>query len=153
MWDVVLCQPQIPPNTRNIIRLCGNSGCHLHLIRPLGFILSDTQLQRAGLDYHHLSHLSVHDSFNEFLSRRQPKRLLAIETGSDQYYTDVNYQIGDAFIFGSETSGLNKSTLKHIDQQHVLSIPMRAGNRSLNLSNAVAIVVYEAWRQQGFKYD
>lgn len=151
MLDVVLCQPQIPPNTGNIIRLCANSGSHLHLIRPMGFVLSDKHLQRAGLDYHQLSIIKVYDSFTEFLSSCQPKRLLAVETCGSQAYSEITYQHGDALVFGSETKGLDEGILKHFLPEHVLKIPMCEGNRSLNLSNSVAIVVYEAWRQWDFQ--
>ncbi|MFT3906661.1 MAG: tRNA (cytidine(34)-2'-O)-methyltransferase [Steroidobacteraceae bacterium] len=150
MFDVILFQPEIPPNTGNVIRLCANTGCRLHLIEPLGFNLSEPQLRRAGLDYHDLAVLETHVSLAACLARLQPPRLLAVETGGAQRYTQVRYQPRDALLFGRETSGLPAEILASVPREQHLSIPMRAGNRSLNLSNSVAVVVFEAWRQQGF---
>ncbi|MEM9243445.1 MAG: tRNA (cytidine(34)-2'-O)-methyltransferase [Pseudomonadota bacterium] len=151
MFHLVLCQPQIPQNTGNIIRLCANTGCTLHLIRPLGFALTDKYLKRAGLDYHHLSKLVVHNCFDDFRANVSTQRIFAIETCGTKNYDTICYQTGDTFLFGSETRGLNDTILAGIDQANLIKIPMRADNRSLNLSNAVAIVTYEAWRQHGFQ--
>ena len=153
MFDVVLYQPEIPPNTGNIIRLCANTGSRLHLVHPLGFDLDDARLRRAGLDYHEWVGIAEFQSLNEFLLSVQPGRVFACSTRSETRFTDVAYRAGDAFLFGPETRGLPQSTLDMIPPERRIRIPMRAGNRSLNLSNAVAVVVYEAWRQNGFLLD
>jgi tRNA (cytidine/uridine-2'-O-)-methyltransferase len=150
MFDLILFQPEIPPNTGNIIRLCANTGTRLHLIRPLGFMLEDRHLRRAGLDYHELAAVSEHDTLESCLGAVNPQRLYACSTRGTLSYTSPRYQPGDAFLFGPETSGLPPALLARLPSEHVLRIPMRAGNRSLNLSNAAAIVIYEAWRQHGF---
>lgn len=149
----MLYQPEIPPNTGNIIRLCANTGSRLHLIHPLGFELDDARLRRAGLDYHEFVGIAEHRSLNEFLLRVQPARLFACSTRSETRFTDVAYERGDAFLFGPETRGLPGATLEAIPRERRIRIPMRPGNRSLNLSNAVAVVVYEAWRQNGFALE
>ncbi|GAG97657.1 unnamed protein product [marine sediment metagenome] len=150
MYHVVLFQPEIPPNTGNIIRLCANCGAQLHLIRPLGFEMSDKQLRRAGLDYHEFAEVQIHDDLEAFVQAVKPNRLLACSTKGSRNYTDVNYQPGDALLFGPETRGLPPEVLASVADEHLLRIPMRPENRSLNLANAVAIIVFEAWRQQGF---
>jgi tRNA (cytidine/uridine-2'-O-)-methyltransferase len=148
--DVVLYQPEIPPNTGNVIRLCANSGARLHLIRPLGFELDDARLRRAGLDYHEYASVRVHDDLAAFMAAVRPDRLLAVSTSGERRYSEVDYGAGDAVLFGAESRGLPAQVLAGLPAERVLRIPMRPGNRSLNLSNAVAVVVYEAWRQRGF---
>ena len=150
MFQIVLYQPEIPPNTGNIIRLCANSGAQLHLIHPLGFSLEDKQLRRAGLDYHELACLHEHASLEAYLKSESPRRLFACSTRGQQNYAEVNYLPGDALLFGPETRGLPQALLDELPQEQLLRIPMVAGNRSLNLSNSVAVILYEAWRQQGF---
>jgi tRNA (cytidine/uridine-2'-O-)-methyltransferase len=148
--DVLLYQPEIPPNTGNVIRLCANTGARLHLIEPLGFDLSDRQLKRAGLDYHEYAHLQVHADLQAALDSIQPKRLFALSTRSQVRYDSVSFADGDAFLFGPETRGLPADVLEQIPETQRLRLPMRPDNRSLNLSNSVAVVVFEAWRQLGF---
>ena len=150
MLDVVLFQPQIPPNTGNIIRLCANTGFRLHLIEPLGFDLEDKKLRRAGLDYHEFSALKRHANYQSFIASEQPKRVLAVTTKSTGYYGDVNFQTGDYLLFGSETGGLPEDVRQQIPDQDKIRIPMLKDSRSMNLSNATAVIVYEAWRQLGF---
>ena len=150
MFDVLLFQPEIPPNTGNAIRLCANSGARLHLIRPLGFTLEDAQLRRAGLDYHEYAQLQVHDTFDAALAAIAPKRLFALSTRNSVRYDTPAFAEGDAFVFGPETRGLPDDVLARVPDTQRLRLPMRPGNRSLNLSNAVAVVVFEAWRQSGF---
>jgi len=150
MFHVVLYQPEIPPNTGNIIRLCANTGAHLHLIRPLGFELDDSRLRRAGLDYHEYASVQLHDGLDAFLATVKPARLLACSTRGSRNYAAIRYREGDALLFGPETRGLPEALLDGMPAQQVLRIPMLPDNRSLNLSNAVAVVLYEAWRQQGF---
>jgi tRNA (cytidine/uridine-2'-O-)-methyltransferase len=150
MFHLVLFRPQIPPNTGNIIRLSANTGCTLHLIRPLGFDLSQKEVRRAGLDYADLATVRIHPGLAACLADLQGARLFAIETGATRKYTDARFQPGDAFLFGSEHHGLPPDVLSRVAPDQHVSIPMQAANRSLNLSNAVALVVYEAWRQCGF---
>jgi len=150
MLDVVLFQPQIPPNTGNIIRLCANSGFRLHLIEPLGFDLEDKKLRRAGLDYHEFAAIKRHENFNAFVKQEQPKRILAITTKTDNFYGDVNFTKGDYLLFGSETAGLPESVRVQIPDSDKIRIPMLKESRSMNLSNAAAVIVYDAWRQLGF---
>lgn len=150
MFHVVLYEPEIPPNTGNIIRLCANSGSKLHLIHPLGFQLDDKRLRRAGLDYREWADVSEHDSLEAFQDAVAPHRLLACTTRGRQTYTDVVYQSGDALLFGPESRGLPQALLDRLPREHCLRIPMLPNSRSLNLSNAAALFVYEAWRQQGF---
>ena len=150
MFHVILYQPEIPPNTGNIIRLCANTGCQLHLIKPLGFELADKQLLRAGLDYHEFASLRVHDSLPDCLSAFDPTRIFALTTKGSQAFYQVHYQTGDAFLFGPESRGLPVDVLGQFNAEQRVRLPMLPDNRSLNLSNTVAIVVYEAWRQQGF---
>lgn len=150
MFHVILHWPEIPPNTGNVIRLCANTGCTLHLVRPLGFNLDHKQLERAGMDYAEIAEVRVHDSLDDCLGTLGDARLFAIETGAATNYAQVRFRPGDAFLFGSESKGLPAQVLARIAAQRTLSIPMRPGNRSLNLANSVALVVYEAWRQQHF---
>ena len=153
MFHIVLYQPEIPPNTGNTIRLCANTGAHLHLVEPLGFDLTEPQLKRAGLDYHDLARVSVHASLDACLAAIGPTRLFVIETDGARSYHEARFQPGDCLLFGRETSGLPAALAETLPQHQRLSIPMRPSNRSLNLSNAVAVVVYEAWRQNGFRLD
>lgn len=150
MLDVVLFQPQIPPNTGNIIRLCANSGFRLHLIEPLGFDLDDKKLRRAGLDYHEFAAIKRHESFNAFVEKENPKRILAITTKTDNFYGDVTFTEGDYLLFGSETAGLPEDVRVQIPDKDKIRIPMLKESRSMNLSNAAAVIVYDAWRQLGF---
>ncbi len=150
MFHVVLFEPEIPPNAGNVIRLCANTGATLHLIRPLGFRLDDKSLQRSGLDYHDMAEVKVHDNLGACLSTLRGARLFAIETGGTKRYNDVAFRAGDAFLFGPETRGLPAAVLGEVSRDACLSIPMRAGSRSVNLSNAVALVLFEAWRQLDF---
>jgi len=150
-FHMVLFEPEIPPNTGNIIRLCANTGAQLHLIKPLGFQLNDKQLKRAGLDYHEYATLQIHDNFHAFIKAVQPERLFAIETCGTKYYTEVQFKPGDALMFGSETKGISESVLQQLPSDHILKIPMRENIRSINLSNSVAIALYEAWRQIDFQ--
>ena len=151
MFHIVLVEPEIPPNTGNIIRLSANCGAQLHLIKPLGFDLTDKKLRRAGLDYHDLAHVTLHDSLDDFFSAVAPTRVFACSTKGTNNYSEVNYQPGDIFIFGPETRGLSASFLATLAKDSVIRIPMLMGSRSLNLSNAAAIIIYEAWRQNGFE--
>jgi tRNA (cytidine/uridine-2'-O-)-methyltransferase len=150
MLDVVLFQPQIPPNTGNIIRLCANTGFRLHLIEPLGFDLEDKKLRRAGLDYHEFAALKRHKNYQSFIESEQPKRILAVTTKSTGYYGDISFQSGDYLLFGSETGGLPEDVRQQIPDKDKIRIPMLKDSRSMNLSNATAVIVYEAWRQLGF---
>lgn len=147
---VILYQPEIPPNTGNVIRLCANSGAGLHLIRPLGFEPDDARLRRAGLDYHEYARLQIHDDLPACLAAIGQPRLFALSTRGRVRYDTPRYADGDALLFGPETRGLPDDVLEQVPASQRLRLPMRPGNRSLNLSNAVAVVVYEAWRQQGF---
>ncbi|MEK8090216.1 tRNA (uridine(34)/cytosine(34)/5-carboxymethylaminomethyluridine(34)-2'-O)-methyltransferase TrmL [Thermithiobacillus plumbiphilus] len=150
MFKVVLYQPEIPPNTGNVIRLCANTGAELHLIEPLGFALDDSKLRRAGLDYHEWARLRVHPGWEAFTSSVQPRRILALSTRARQPYHAVSFQPDDCFVFGPETRGLPVELLGSLPPEQRLRLPMQANSRSLNLSNSVAVVVYEAWRQLGF---
>jgi tRNA (cytidine/uridine-2'-O-)-methyltransferase len=150
LFHILLLQPEIPPNTGNIIRLCANTGCVLHLIKPCSFDLSHKRVRRAGLDYAELAAVSVHANLDACLGALPGARVFSVETGAGQRYSDAQFRPGDALLFGSETRGLPMPVLNDIALERRLTIPMRAGNRSLNLANAVALVVYEAWRQNGF---
>ena len=150
MFHIVLFQPEIPPNTGNVIRLCANSGTTLHLVKPLGFELTRKAVRRAGLDYEELAQVRVHTNLPACLEALQDARLFSIETGGSRAYSDAQFKPNDALIFGPETRGLPARVLEQLPRERQLAIPMRAGNRSLNLSNAVALVVYEAWRQNRF---
>lgn len=150
MFHVVLYQPEIPPNTGNIIRLCANTGSRLHLIHPLGFELEDSKLKRAGLDYHEWAEVRDYPDLDAFIREIRPTRLFALSTRGTQRYDQVVFAAGDAFLFGPETRGLPAELLGSLPPEQVLRLPMRPHVRSLNLSNSVAVVVYEAWRQLGF---
>lgn len=150
MIHIVLYQPEIPPNTGNIIRLCANTGAKLHLIHPLGFKLEDKALRRAGLDYHEWADVEQHDDFEAFMRDVSPKRLFALSTKGRRSYTDVDYADGDVLIFGPETRGLPDDILGSLQQEQILRLPMKETSRSLNLSNTVAVVLYNAWASQGF---
>jgi tRNA (cytidine/uridine-2'-O-)-methyltransferase len=152
MFNIVLVEPEIPPNTGNVIRLAANTGAQLHLVRPLGFDLSDKQLRRAGLDYHEYATLKVHDSFDALLAAEAPPvaRMFALTTKGSRPIGDVRFAAGDWLVFGCETRGLSDAQREWFAPAQRIRLPMRPGNRSLNLSNAVAVVVFEAWRQQGY---
>ena len=150
MFHVVLVQPEIPPNTGNVIRLCANTGCTLHLVKPLGFDISLKAVRRAGLDYDALAEVRTHVDIDECFAALGPARPFVVETTGAQAYSEVAFKPGDAFIFGSEHKGLSPKVLGRVPREQHLTIPMRPGNRSLNLSNAVAVVLYEAWRQNGY---
>jgi tRNA (cytidine/uridine-2'-O-)-methyltransferase len=151
MFDVVLFQPEIPPNTGNVIRLCAVTGCRLHLVQPLGFRLEDRQLKRAGLDYHEYASVQVHEDLPDVLDALPGSRPLAFTTRATRRYDQVEYREGDVLVFGPETRGLPQEVLATFEPQHRLRLPMLPERRSLNLSNAVAVVVYEALRQAGFR--
>ena len=150
MLNVVLYQPEIPPNTGNIIRLCANTGCQLHLIEPLGFSLEDKQMRRAGLDYSEYATVKVHPDYASFLASEQPRRLFGLTTKGSQPYHEVAFEAGDYLMFGPETRGLPAEIREALPPAQRLRVPMRPESRSLNLSNTAALVVYEAWRQIGF---
>ncbi|MGD9787298.1 MAG: tRNA (uridine(34)/cytosine(34)/5-carboxymethylaminomethyluridine(34)-2'-O)-methyltransferase TrmL [Sulfuricellaceae bacterium] len=150
MFDVVLYQPEIPPNTGNIIRLCANTGAGLHLVKPLGFSLDDKHMRRAGLDYHEYATVTLHEDWAACLATFAGRRLFAATTKGATRYTEVRYQAGDVFVFGPETRGLPGDVLEQFPPGQRIRLPMRPGNRSLNLSNSAAVVVFEAWRQNGF---
>lgn len=150
MLDVVLYRPEIPPNAGNVIRLAANTGARLHLVEPLGFTLEDRQLKRAGLDYHEMASVRVHRDWDACRAALAGRRLFAVSTRGAVGYAEVRYALEDVFVFGPETSGLPQPLLETFPAAQRLRLPMRAGNRSLNLSNAVAVVVFEAWRQLGF---
>lgn len=152
MFHVVLVEPEIPPNTGNIIRLCANSGAQLHLIEPLGFTLDDAKMRRAGLDYHDYANMQVHRDWTAFLSaaKPDPARMFALTTHGAAPFGAVDFKPGDFFVFGSETKGLDPQLRESFPLEQRIRLPMRPDNRSLNLSNTVAVVVYEAWRQNAF---
>lgn len=150
MFHIVLHNPQIPPNTGNVIRLMANTGFRLHLIEPLGFDFEEKALRRAGLDYHDLAKVGRYANFEEFVKTVEPKRLFAITTKGQSRYTDIQFKPDDALVFGSETQGLPTSVMDQFPEKDRLRIPMQPNNRSLNLSNSVALVIYEAWRQFDF---
>ncbi|MFT3741737.1 MAG: tRNA (cytidine(34)-2'-O)-methyltransferase [Gammaproteobacteria bacterium] len=152
MFHIALYQPEIPPNTGNIIRLCANTGSQLHLIHPLGFEITDKHLRRAGLDYREWVNMQEYANFEDFLAQPliQKGRMFACSTKGKQRYDQVAYQAGDVFLFGPETRGLPEAMLLAFQPERILRIPMRPDNRSLNLSNAAAVMVYEAWRQLDF---
>lgn len=150
MFHILLYEPEIPPNTGNAIRLCANTGATLHLIEPLGFKVDDKNLKRSGLDYHDLARVNVHADFDACLRALGDTRVMAVETGGILCYSDFRYRAGDALLFGPETRGLPDLVQERIGRANSLFIPMNPRSRSLNLSNAVALVTYEAWRQLGF---
>lgn len=150
MFTVVLYQPEIPPNTGNIIRLCANTGADLHLVKPLGFPLDSAKMKRAGLDYHEFARVSVHESYAECLAALAGRRIFALTTKGRTRPDQVSFQAGDVFLFGPETRGLPAEILDGLPQERKIRLPMKAGSRSMNLSNTVAVIVFEAWRQNGF---
>ena len=151
MFHIVLYQPEIPPNTGNIIRLCANTGATLHLVEPLGFKLEDKQLKRAGLDYHEFATLNVHADWEACLVALEGRRMFALSTRGSQPYGEVQYQKEDVFVFGPETRGLSQEILDTFAPERRIRLPMLPHSRSLNLSNSVAVITYEAWRQNGFE--
>ena len=150
MFSIALFEPEIPPNTGNIIRLCANTGAALHLIEPLGFNLEDKQLKRAGLDYHEYANLNIHKNWHEFKLAMTGKRMFAITTKGSQNYANAQFQVEDVFVFGPETRGLPEEIRNEFTPEHRLRLPMLPESRSLNLSNSAAVLLYEAWRQVGF---
>jgi tRNA (cytidine/uridine-2'-O-)-methyltransferase len=151
MFDIVLHRPEIPPNAGNVIRLAANTGARLHLVQPLGFSMDDRQLKRAGLDYHEYASVRVHADWASCMKELRPDRIFALTTSATKSVYDTQFREDDAFVFGSETSGLPQELLEGFAPEMRLRLPMRPGNRSLNLSNAVAVTVFEAWRQIGFR--
>ena len=151
MFDIVLHQPEIPPNAGNVIRLAANTGARLHLVEPLGFSMDDKQLKRAGLDYHEYASVRVHENWRACMEFLKRGRMFALTTKSGKNLFDVKFKENDVFVFGAETSGLPQELLDGFKPEMRLRLPMRPGNRSLNLSNAVAVTVFEAWRQLGFR--
>ncbi len=150
MFEIVLFQPEIPPNTGNLIRLAANTGCRLHLVEPLGFDLSDKQVARAGLDYHDMACVEVHAGWDAVQAALAGRRWFALTTKGSARYTEIDYQAGDVLLFGPESRGLPPEVLAQFDADRRLRLPMLPGSRSMNLSNAVSVVVFEAWRQNGF---
>lgn len=150
MFNIVLYEPEIPPNTGNIIRLCANAGCRLHLIEPLGFTMDVKSLRRAGLDYDEFAQVKIHPNYQAFLDNEHPQRIFALTTKGHTRHSDVQFQADDYLMFGPETRGLPEQVRLQIPQSHWLRLPMLATSRSLNLSNTVSIMVYEAWRQLGY---
>jgi tRNA (cytidine/uridine-2'-O-)-methyltransferase len=150
VFHIVLVEPEIPPNTGNVIRLCANTGCTLHLVKPLGFSIDRKSVRRSGLDYRDLADVKVHASLEEFLAASIAPRMFTVETTGSRLYSDARFEPGDAVMFGSERRGLPPRALDQVPRERQLVIPMQPNNRSLNLSNTVALVMYEAWRQNGF---
>lgn len=152
LFHVVLVEPEIPPNTGNVIRLCANTGAQLHLVEPLGFPLDDARMRRAGLDYHEYAQMQVHRDWPAFIAalRPDPARIFALTTHGSSVFAELRFAPGDVFVFGSETRGLAPALRESFPVAQRIRLPMRPDNRSLNLSNAVAVTVFEAWRQQGF---
>jgi tRNA (cytidine/uridine-2'-O-)-methyltransferase len=150
MFHIVLVRPEIPPNAGNVIRLAANTGAQLHLVEPLGFSVADRQLKRAGLDYHDMARVARHRDWEACRKALAGRQIYALSTHGTRSYAEVEYQVGDAFVFGAETRGLPQELLEEFPAAMRLRLPMLSGNRSLNLSNAVAVVVFEAWRQIGF---
>jgi len=151
MLDIVLYQPEIPPNTGNIIRLCANTGYALHLIEPLGFEWDDKRIKRAGLDYHEFSNVKRHPNLESYIESEKPNKIYACTTKGTKFFHDAEFKAGDCLIFGPETRGLPIETINALPEDQRLRIPMQANSRSMNLSNAVSVFVYESWRQLGFK--
>jgi len=150
MLDIVLYQPEIPPNTGNIIRLCANSGFSLHLIEPLGFDWEEKKVRRAGLDYHEFAEVEKHPNLESYIDARSPKRIFACTTKGKKFHSDASYELGDALIFGPETRGLPDEFIQSLPEEQRLRIPMLPNSRSMNLSNAVSVFVYETWRQMDY---
>lgn len=151
MFNILLYEPEIPPNTGNIIRLAANTGCQLHLIEPLGFALDDKRMRRAGLDYSEYTHITLWKSWDEYFQQHAESRIFGLTTKASNHHTNVRFQPDDFFLFGPETRGLPESVRKQLPQDHLLRIPMLPNSRSMNLSNSVSVVVYEAWRQLEFR--
>ena len=151
MINIVLVNPEIPPNTGNIIRLCSNTGYSLHLIKPIGFDLNNRQLKRAGLDYHDTAKVKTYDNLEQFIKIVNPNRILATTSKVNKSYTTIKFKKNDAILFGSESTGLSQDIVNKIQKENIFNIPMKPNNRSLNLSNAVSIIVYESWRQHNFE--
>jgi len=152
MIHVVLFEPEIPPNTGNVMRLCANTGARLSLIHPLGFEINDKQLRRAGMDYRDVADVKEYQNFDEFLAIEKPNRVFGFSRFANNNYAQISYEDGDALVFGPETRGLPADIMQLLPEQQRILIPMKEGNRSLNLSNSVAVAVYEAWRQQDFQW-
>ena len=152
MFHIVLVHPEIPPNTGNVIRLAANTGCSLHLIEPLGFTMEDKHMRRAGLDYHEYAHVARHPSWQDFLAKPAADRMFALTTKGSRTAHDARFLEGDWLVFGSETAGLPQAIRESFAEAQRLRLPMLEGQRSLNLSNSVAVIVYEAWRQNGFRH-
>ncbi|WP_269533794.1 tRNA (cytidine(34)-2'-O)-methyltransferase [Chitinimonas sp. BJYL2] len=150
MFAVILFQPEIPPNTGNVIRLCANTGCELHLVKPLGFPLDDAKLRRAGLDYHEYAQMQVHEDWDACAKHFAGRRIFAMTTRGSTRHDRIAYEAGDVFLFGQESAGLPAALRDSFAPDRRIKLPMRPDNRSLNLSNAVAVTVFEAWRQHGF---
>ena len=150
MFNIVLYEPEIPPNTGNIIRLAANTGCRLHLIEPLGFELEEKKLRRAGLDYHEFADVKTYRNYQDFIEQAQPKRIFGLTTKATRHHTNVDFQADDFLMFGPETRGLPQDVREGLGDEFCIRIPMLKESRSLNLSNSVAIILYEAWRQNGF---
>lgn len=151
MIHIVLYEPEIPPNTGNVMRLCANTGMQLNLIHPLGFVLDDKKLRRAGMDYREFANVKEFENFDAFLAQEQPNRVFGFSRFATYNYAEVRYQKGDALVFGPETRGLPKTVMETLPEEQRILIPMKEGSRSLNLSNSVAVAVYEAWRQLDFE--
>ncbi|MSQ51987.1 MAG: tRNA (cytidine(34)-2'-O)-methyltransferase [Betaproteobacteria bacterium] len=150
MFEIILYQPEIPPNAGNIIRLAANTGCHLHLVRPMGFQLNDRELKRAGMDYRDLTNVTEHACWEDCKMALSDRRMFALSTRAARVYTTQQFHPGDAFVFGPETRGLPSEVLSQFPENLRLRLPMNAANRSLNLANCVAVTIYEAWRQNAF---
>ena len=150
MFDIVLYQPEIPPNTGNIIRLCANTGAGLHLVKPLGFALEDKQLRRAGLDYHEFAKLKVHEDWQACCDTLGRRRMFALTTKGSKRHSEIRFMLDDVFVFGPETRGLPPEILEQFATENRVRLPMLPHSRSLNLSNSAAVLIYEAWRQNGF---
>lgn len=151
MFHIVLFEPEIPPNTGNIIRLAANTGCQLHLIEPLGFKLDEKSVNRAGMDYAEVQEVNLYKNWDDFIAKQQPARIFALSTKGTRPHSDPQFLPGDYLLFGPETRGLPASLRESLPQDQVLRIPMVANSRSMNLSNSVAVMVFEAWRQQGYQ--
>ena len=151
MFNIILYEPEIPPNTGNIIRLCVNTSSSLHLIKPLGFNLEEKKVRRAGLDYHDIANINIYETYKECRTKFRKNRFFAVSTKASKFYTDFQYKKDDVFIFGPETRGLPENILNEMSNKEKIRVPMTKNNRSLNLSNTVAIVLYEAWRQISFE--
>jgi len=150
MFNIVLFEPEIPPNTGNIIRLCANTGCQLHLIKPLGFDMEEKALRRAGLDYHEWANVRIHENYADFLEKEQPVTLYALTTKGKATHSETQFKEGDFLMFGPETRGLPEDVRESIPFEQWLRLPMKESSRSMNLSNTVAVMIFEAWRQNGY---